>query len=379
MDMATANVRNKQSSGPMYFLGVPPYLLFLFSTALGVLFALAWYVPVKMEGGPVTLAEATIWYFLDSCIWFAFCPLIFFFYRRFPIDVARNRGYGRHLLLALALSWIHLSIKLGLARFLDPRFAASFRTVRAAFTSLFILRTAGGIVIYSLILALFFARDYYAGLRTEREYTAVLESQVAKAELAALRMQLHPHFLFNTLHSVAALIDEQPREAIRMISRLGEFLRVTLESSDTQLVSLDEEIRFVELYFGIEQVRIGDRVQLLVEVDPGTRSVLVPNLILQPLVENALQHGAWQEARNTRVIVSSRNLGDSVEILVRNELESGAADRATPIKEGVGLSNVRSRLQQLYPARFTFNYGWVSSGLFQVSLVLPVSTGQTPS
>jgi two-component system LytT family sensor kinase len=350
---------------------------------VGLLFTLSWYIPAKAEGRPIPFASAATWYLTDSYLWFALCPFIFLFYRRFPLDAARIHCYALHFLVAVVISCLHFSALLGLDKLIDPAFAVRFPTFRDAMTQLLLFRIVSGTVTYALMLAVFSARDYYAGLRTEREYRALLEHQAARAELTALKMQLHPHFLFNTLHSVSALIDEQPREAIRMIARLGEFLRVTLESSETQLICLEEEVRFVELYFEIEQVRIGDRVRLLVQIDPRTRLVLVPNLILQPLIENALRHGAWQQVHHARVIVSSRVLGDSVEIIVRNELQNALGDRAyeppndhrESIREGVGLSNVRSRLQQLYPSRFRFEYGWISPGFFQVSLVLPATSG----
>ena len=355
--------------------GVSPLFLFLLWTGIGVLFTLSWYLPSGAEGAPIPLKTAATWYFLDSYLWLALCPLIFFLCTCFPIEVASVHRYVWHLLLAVLVSWLHFSIFISLDRLIDPGFSARFQTVRKAMTQLFLFRTITGTVTYVLILAVLCARDYSVGLRTERERRTSLEYQLAKAELTALRMQLHPHFLFNTLHSVSALIEEQPHEAIRMITRLGTFLRVTLESSATQLVSLDEEVRFLELYFQIEQVRVGDRVRFLVEIDPATASVPVPNLILQPLVENALRHGAWQEALRVRVTVASRILGDSLEIVVRNEFENPPSPRPSAIQEGIGLSNVRSRLQQLFPARFRFEYGWISAEAFQVSLVLPVNSG----
>jgi two-component system, LytTR family, sensor kinase len=355
--------------------GVSPLFLFLLWTGIGFLFALSWYLPAGSEGARIPFKTAATWHLLSSYLWLALCPLIFYLHRRFPIEVASVYGYRGHLLLALLVSWLHFSIFIGLDRLLDPTFSARFQTVRKAMMQLFLFRTLSGTVTYALILAVLCARDYYVGLRTERERRMSLEYQLAKAELTALRMQLQPHFLFNTLHSVSALIEEQPREAIRMITRLGSFLRVTLESSATQLVSLDEEVRFLELYFQIEQVRVGDRVRFLVEIDPATASVLVPNLILQPLVENALRHGAWQQALQARVTVASRILDDSLEIVVRNEFENPSSSQPSPINEGIGLSNVRSRLQQLFPARFRFEYGWISAGMFQVSLVLPANSG----
>lgn len=164
-----------------------------------------------------------------------------------------------------------------------------------------------------------------------------------------------------------------------MITKLGVFLRASLENSAAQLIPLDQEVRFLELYFEIEEVRIGDRVRFQIEIDPATRHVLVPNLILQPLVENALLHGIWQQAQQVVVTVASFVERDSVEIIVRNEARGTSAGGVSPVREGIGLSNVRSRLQQLFPERFRFEYGWLRSGLFQVSLRLPLEAKEEQS
>jgi hypothetical protein len=350
-------------------------LLFLLWTGIGILFALSWYLPAGAEGRPIQFKTAVTWYLLDSYLWLALCPLIFYLHRRFPLGAGRVWDYFLHLLLALCVAWLHFSALICLDKLLDPAFPSRFQTVHRAMTQLIIFRTISGVVTYTLVVAVCSARQFYAGLRSEREHRATLEYQLASAELAALKMQLHPHFLFNALHSVSALIDERPREAVRMITKLGTFLRVTLESSADQMVSLDEEARFLELYFDIEQIRVGDRVTFLLQIDPATRLVQVPTLILQPLVENALRHGPQEESGQTCISVVSRHLGSSVEIIVRNELREPPPYPPKPIREGVGLSNVRSRLEQLYTTRFQFEYGWVATGLFQVSLVVPLESG----
>ena len=347
-------------------------LLFLLWTAIGILFALAWYLPAGAEGHPIPFKTAAAWNLLDSYAWLALFPVIFFLHRRFPLEVDNVQAYLLHLSFAGCLALSHFSAFILLDRLLDPLFVTRFTTIQRAFAQLLFYRMITGIITYALIIAVLCVRDYYSRLRSENERRATLEFQLARAELAALRMQLHPHFLFNVLHSVSALIEESPGEAIRMITRLGTFLRATLESSAVQMVPLREELQFLQLYFEIEQVRVGDRVRFLVQIDPLTSSVLVPNLILQPLVENALRHGAWREIRHMCITVSSRVLGESVEILVRNEVESSLPVEPKAIREGVGLANVRARLQKLYPERFRFAYGWISSGLFQVSLVLPL-------
>jgi two-component system, LytTR family, sensor kinase len=266
---------------------------------------------------------------------------------------------------------------------LDPAFSPRFHSVGHALTQLFLYRTISGAVTYALIMAILFARDFYDGLRAEQRRSAAIEYQLTKSQLEALRMQLQPHFLFNALHSVSALIEERPRDAVRMIAKLGAFLRLTLEPSTEQMVPLEEELRFLQLYFEIEQVRLGDRVRFYLEVDPKTQAVLVPSLILQPLVENALKHGAWLRSDATSIRVASRlSEKDFLKIIVRNESgessANGSTDGSARIEEGLGLSNVRGRLQQLFRGHFHFDYGWVSSQVFQVSLEMPLNREPVP-
>ena len=349
--------------------------LFVIATVLGLANSVAWYAEVTSQGAQASFGSGLLWHFLELYLWLALSPVIFALNRRFPLAPPKVHTYMLHVLMAIILPSLTRVLGLSIDRLLDPGFTAgmpfTFRylAVHCAY------RTPGHVIMYSLILALFCAHDYYEGLRKEGERRALLETQLAQAELMALRMQLHPHFLFNTLHSVSALIESRPSEAIRMIARLGEFLRLSIDGRDSR-ICLEEEIRFVELYFGIERVRFEDRVHLRVNLGPGTESALVPNLILQPLVENALRHGAWEHGGAARVEVVSRAVDHSVEIIVRNQQES-TPEAAKLIREGVGLANVRSRLQLLYPERFRFEYGWNSPGVFQVLIALPVSQGET--
>jgi hypothetical protein len=379
--MSTDKMRSKKQKAKQRFRweGVPPLTLFFLWTSIGLAFAFAWYLPSAAEGKPVALRIAMTWYLLDSYIWFCLCPLLFLIQRRYPLSAGKSSTYFVHLFLALGIAWLHFALFIYLDSVLDSAFSSRFRSVGRAFTQLFLFRTISGAVTYVLIMAVLFARNFYDGLRAEQRRSAAIEYQLAKSQLEALRMQLQPHFLFNALHSVSALIEERPRDAIRMITKLGAFLRVTLEPSTDHLVALEEEIRFLKLYFEIEQIRLGDRVRFYLEVDPETQSLFVPSLILQPLVENALKHGAWQRADSSSIRVTSRLVDkDFLKIIVRNEGGESSANDSTRIQEGLGLSNVRGRLQQLFRGRFQFDYGWVSPQVFQVSLEMPLNRGSIP-
>ena len=155
-------------------------------------------------------------------------------------------------------------------------------------------------MIFSAIQAFAFYQDY----RTEEEQKLRATAQLARAELHALKMQIHPHFLFNTLHSISSLVLEDAPKANQMIARLGDFLRLTLEHSERQFVTLKEEIEFARCYLEIEQVRFSDRLQVEFDVAAESLTAEVPHLILQPLVENAIQHAiaprGWRLDQNQR-------------------------------------------------------------------------------
>jgi two-component system LytT family sensor kinase len=170
-------------------------------------------------------------------------------------------------------------------------------------------------------------------------------AQLAEARLAALSMQLQPHFLFNTLNAVSALVHEDPEAADRMLARLGELLRLTLETSGRTEVPLREELALLSRYFAIEEVRFADRLTVRVDASPETLDALVPNLLLQPLAENAIRHGIARNEGPGEVVVTARAGRGTLGITVFNDGPplSGAA-RA----DGIGLTNTRARLAHLY-------------------------------
>jgi LytS/YehU family sensor histidine kinase len=180
-------------------------------------------------------------------------------------------------------------------------------------------------------------------------------------------MQLHPHFLFNTLNAVSALMHQDVELADRMIARLGDLLRTTLDNADKQEVPLQQEIDFIRPYLEIEQARLGTRLSIGIDIDPNTVDARVPNLILQPLVENAVRHGIAPRPGPGRIEISARRENGHLHIQVRDD--GAGIKQIDRLKEGVGLSNTRARLEQLYgPAhRFELKNGHG----FTVSVTLP--------
>ncbi len=198
-----------------------------------------------------------------------------------------------------------------------------------------------------------------------------LERSLAQARLQALRMQLNPHFLFNTLNSIASLAHQDPLAAEEMIVTLSDLLRIALRAPDRQEVSLREELGFLDRYLLIEKARFGERLRIEKEIEPAALDAAVPVLILQPLVENAVKHGI--EARLTSGIISivARREGDSLHLQVTDNGPGINGGAGTAPKEGVGLSNTRSRLKELYGARGSMKLQSPSGGGFLVEVQVP--------
>jgi len=225
---------------------------------------------------------------------------------------------------------------------------------------------------YWIVALGYFGWHYYKAFRERERQAAALTHELVQARLAALRMQINPHFLFNTLNTISALIQENPDAADRMIVRLSELLRRTLDRSDEQEVPLHEELEFLRGYLEIEQMRFPDRLSVIFEIEPATQNALVPQLILQPLVENALRHGVLPREEAGRIEISSRFINpEQIELKVRDN--GGGLTVATGIakSEGIGLKNVRSRLAQLYGDQQSFEIRNIPSGGVEARICLP--------
>jgi LytS/YehU family sensor histidine kinase len=229
-----------------------------------------------------------------------------------------------------------------------------------------------GVMIYALIVFAIQAFVFYQNYRTEEEQRLRVTAQLARAELHALKMQIHPHFLFNTLHSISSLVLEDAPKANQMIARLGDFLRLTLENSERQFVALKEEIEFARCYLEIEQARFSDRLQIEFDVKPESLTAQVPHLILQPLVENAIQHAIAPRASGGLIKISAKKFGDMTRVEIADSGEGTHADKNVSNNgQGVGLANVRGRLKQLYGANYKFELNNNPAGGLTAVLEIP--------
>ena len=206
--------------------------------------------------------------------------------------------------------------------------------------------------------------------QSERTRASDLERQLAVSRLDALRMQLHPHFLFNTLHAIAGLIVEQPATARRMVIALGDLLRLTLKDTGRSVRSLAEELEFADLYLGIEKLRLGDRLVLDYDIEPEATSAEVPELLLQPLFENAIRHGAAGMLHTCEIRFRASRQGDRLHLALRND-GPVRSESSGPPPFGVGLTNTKDRLRLYYRDEFRFQYADRPQGGVQIDISIP--------
>ena len=221
--------------------------------------------------------------------------------------------------------------------------------------------------------------DYYRKYR-ERELQATqLEAQLAQAQLDSLRMQLHPHFLFNTLNGIVGLVrDNKNQAAVNMLVGLSDLLRHALEHSNEQEIELKEELNFIKLYLDIQQMRFPDRLQIEIDVDPDTLRALVPNLILQPLAENALRHGIGASVASGLVGISAHTENGFLELCVFDNGAGLANNWQLKSSGGIGLANTAARLQQLYEGNHRLDVRNRKVGGVEVIVLIPLRMGPHP-
>ncbi len=227
---------------------------------------------------------------------------------------------------------------------------------------------------YWIIVLGYLGWQYYKGYRERERQTAALATELVQARLQALRMQLNPHFLFNTLNTVLALIHEKPDAAERMLVRLSRLLRRTLDQSENAEVPLRQEIEFLKMYLEIEEMRFPDRLTVRYDIPEPAEDLLVPQLILQPLVENALRHGILPREEAGQIEISARVRDGVLELAVRDNGTGLPANAHGPLREGIGLSNVRSRLAHLYGGAQQFTLRNAPAGGMEALVSIPCCT-----
>ncbi len=227
-------------------------------------------------------------------------------------------------------------------------------------------------IIYGAIVLARYVSNYYKKYKEEELKSIQTAEKLAQAELRALKMQLHPHFLFNTLHAISALMHKDIIIAEKMINRLSDLLRYSLKNTGQQLVSLRQELEFLELYLEIEKVRFQGRLQVNLHIDAKLLDAEVPHLILQPLVENALKHGIAPKAKGGLITITAQIMQEMLLLKVNDDGKSMTATHFTHLKEGIGLENTRLRLGQLYENNHKFQIDNCQGKGFEVRISIPL-------
>ncbi len=216
---------------------------------------------------------------------------------------------------------------------------------------------------------------YYRGYRERERQAAALNEELVRARLQALRMQLNPHFLFNTLNAISALIHDNPEAADKMLVRLSELLRLSLDQDKPQELPLREELAFLDRYLDIEKIRFGDRLQVERRIEPETRDAMVPCLILQPLVENAIRHAIEPMETAGRLTICAEKRDTTLHLRVIDNGPGLDPEKMENTHGGIGLSNTRSRLSHLYGEAARLLLIPLAEGGLEVHIELPFRTG----
>jgi two-component sensor histidine kinase len=349
-----------------------------------------WSVPGVLAGFETSLyhmmegRHPVLWrVLLQQCsgwwAWAALTPVVFALARRFPLRLpVSGRSIAVHLVGNLVATVVHSGV------YTLANVLLATTPPPTALPLLFFRSFMGWLPITVLVyVGLVSAAHWMVLAKHEREReqrTHALEAQLAGAQLQALRMQLHPHFLFNTLNTIAVLVREQDVTAsVRLISQLGDVLRQVLRSAEKQEVALAEEIAFTGSYLEIEQVRFADRLRVRWTVDNDVRDALVPHLILQPLVENALRHGIARREEAGLLEMGARRRGDRLVLWVRDD--GPGFHGASSSTGGIGIANVRARLAALYREEGTLTLESVpldDGGGVRATISLPVRRAPEP-
>ncbi|HSC29617.1 MAG TPA: histidine kinase [Vicinamibacterales bacterium] len=311
-------------------------------TALALLFTSQVWVDYNYAGRPLSWGGALVVALIEWELWALLAPALIRLSER--VSFSRERWK-----VALA---VHLpaSVAVGAAKLMVEAFiiARAIGPGRGPSSS---LKTHLTLLTYWGIVAATHAARHYRQARERELRAAQLETELARAQVEALKMQLHPHFLFNTLNAVSGLMRENVETADQMLSKLAELFQRTFETADVQEVPLRRELEFIDAYLTIQRTRFGERLCVSVAATPEARDTLVPSLILQPLVENAIQHGVAERPGRGRIGIDARVASGRLVITIAND----GPPLPPVIREGYGLRNLRSRLEALYGTRAAFS------------------------
>ena len=355
--------------------GVRLSVVLLCATGLGLLSSgLAWQFTRSLGRPEIAWQSIAILNFAYWYLWALMTPSIVWLSQRFRFEFGGlTRAFAVHVPAVVAAALCHIAGMqaiqwwMALAR---GRQVAWWTEVQTAVLHYLDWE----MITYWAIVGLSHALLYYRESRGRAVRAAQLEVKLAEAQLTTLQQQLHPHFLFNTLHAISALMHSDVDAADRTLMRLSDLLRITLENLGQSVVLLQTELDFLSKYLQIEQTRFADRLTVRFDVQPEALDTRVPSLLLQPLVENAIKYGVAKKAGPGRIDISARRDGDMLRLEVRDDGVGLSEDALTALQKGIGVSTTRARLQHLFGADFRFEFHRLAEGL-AVVVAVPWRTG----
>jgi signal transduction histidine kinase len=351
-------------------------IIFAVATVVAVLYSLERYFYRRLLGQEVSLGQLVPAELVFTYLWALLAPLVMWMGRRFPVwgthhddePQTRFRNWIAQLVAVVSFVILHVALFTAASLLLGGGSAIpASRLFSGYLASWFTLDS----IVYCTLLAVYHALVYYRVSQDRALRASQLEARLAQAQLQVLRMQLQPHFLFNTLHTISALMHRDVKRADSMIAALSDLLRMSLRSVGVQEVDLREELDFLQRYLEIMSLRFGDRLTVTLDIDPELLDARVPTLVLQPLVENAFRHGFGDGMRAGQVRVTVRADGDMLRCEV---VDNGRGLPQNGAREGVGTSNTRARLRHLYGDRFSLDLTANAGGGARVSLAIPYHT-----
>lgn len=371
------SAENRQPEHPIF---MHPAIFIGSSVLVGWLFALQEYLNARRWGYRIALVFLGEMWGMQFLLWGIICWLLWRFLRSFIINAGLGALLTRALPLSIALSvveemiWVLFFPRVPIDRPpMDYWHRFNFQ-LNAEFVD--------SMAIFWCAFLLIRGVTYYQKFREKETTAARLQVQLVQARLAALRMQLNPHFLFNAMNSISSLMRTDVDAADTMLEQLSSLLRMTLERGEVQLIPLHREVEFIETYLAMQQQRYAGRVQQTLSIEPGLHDAMVPALILQPIVENAFVHGLSRCTERGELAIDIRRDGRRMKM---NVINSGNGLQVKPSengRQGVGLANVRDRLRLHYGERGSLSVKEVETGRVSVTIALPLQindgTEETP-
>jgi two-component system LytT family sensor kinase len=340
-------------------------VLFGVATVIALLYSIERYFYSRVVGSPLSLTQLVPAELIFTYAWALLTPMVMFIARRFPVWGRPNlRNWFVQISAMVAFVVVHVSLFSLATVLLDS--TVTMVGLPKLFAQSLLTWTVLDSLVFCAIVVMHHAVVYYRMSKDRALRASQLETRLAQAQLQMLRMQLQPHFLFNTLHSISALMHKDVRRADSMVAALSDLLRMSLQNIGAQEVPLQSELEFLQRYVEIMSLRFGDRLKVSIDIDPETRDARVPNLFLQPLVENSFRHGFGDLGAGS-ISISVRRDG---EMLRCDVVDDGRGLRAGH-KEGVGLATTRQRLAHLYGDRQLFTLRGAPGEGVHVSMAIP--------